>query len=376
LRYLNQLPTTWDETRLVDGHPSNGAVFARRSGDRWFLGAISSGPARTMTAPLGFLGGGRWLVEVVRDREGPRGDVVRSASIMSTKDTLNVAVPVDGGFAAIACRATPGRTTCDEPLRHAPNSTMDITPAGEVDAAKGSSFEVTATFSTDRDVRDARMAPMAPAGWRVSGAAVTRHRLRAGETITGIWTVRVGQNSADGYVDVPVTTSFNAPQWTGPVHVERAVRAFVPPPPLTGSPYVSDLPFVAENNGWGPVERDRSVNDSGGGDGNPLTINGVVYDKGLGSHAPADITVYLGGQCTEFTALVGLDDEITQPGSVAFQVAGDGTTRYDSGVLRPGPAMPVAVDVTGVRMLTLHVTDGGDNKNFDHADWADARLTC
>jgi hypothetical protein len=34
------------------------------------------------------------------------------------------------------------------------------------------------------------------------------------------------------------------------------------------------------------------------------------------------------------------------------------------------------VDVTGARMLTLRVTDGGDGKNFDHADWADARVTC
>jgi alpha-glucosidase len=210
----------------------------------------------------------------------------------------------------------------------------------------------------------------------VSGAAVTRPFLPAGRTVTGRWTVHVGPDSADGYVDVPVVTTFDAPQWTDQVHVERAVRAFVPPPPLSGTPFVSDLPFVAETNGWGPVERDRSVNESGGGDGNPLTIGGVGYEKGLGTHAPANVTVYLGGQCTEFTALLGLDDETTQPGSVVFQVAADGEARYDSGVLRPGPAVPVTVDVTGVRMLSLRVTDGGDNKNFDHADWAEAKLRC
>ncbi|WP_410661006.1 NPCBM/NEW2 domain-containing protein [Amycolatopsis sp. lyj-112] len=31
------------------------------------------------------------------------------------------------------------------------------------------------------------------------------------------------------------------------------------------------------------------------------------------------------------------------------------------------------VDTTGVRMLSLRVTDGGDGRNFDHADWAEAR---
>jgi len=35
-------------------------------------------------------------------------------------------------------------------------------------------------------------------------------------------------------------------------------------------------------NGWGPVERDRSNGESAPGDGNPLTLDGVVYLKGLG----------------------------------------------------------------------------------------------
>ena len=376
LRYLDQVPTTWDETRLVAGQPDRGAVFARRAGDRWFLGAISVGPARTMTAPLSFLGGGRWLVETVRDGSAPRGDVVRSARVHTAGDTLAVDVPADGGFAAVACRALPGRTTCDRPLQHVPTTTLDVTPTGEVDAPKGSTIEITATFTADRDVRDFRLAPAAPSGWSSSGDAVSRRFLRAGERVTGNWSVQVGPDSAAGYVDVPVVATFDAPQWTGEVHVERAVRAFVPPPPLTGNPYVSDLPFVTESNGWGPVERDRSVNDSAGGDGNPLTIAGVVYEKGLGSHAPAEITVYLGGRCTSFSAALGLDDEITEPGSVAFQVAGDGRQLYDSGVVAPGPAVPATVDVSGVRMLVLRVTDGGDGKNFDHADWADAKLAC
>ncbi|MCT2586948.1 glycoside hydrolase family 97 catalytic domain-containing protein [Actinophytocola gossypii] len=376
LRFLNQVPTTWDETELVAGHPSRGAVFARRGDDRWFLGAISAGEPRTVSAPLRFLDGGRWLVEVIRDGEGPRGDVVRSSRVLTARDTLSVEVAADGGFAAIACRAWPGRTTCDEPLQHVPSSTLDVSPAGEVDVTKGESFEVTATFHTDRDVRDVRLSAVAPSGWSVSGRTVTRHRLPAGEHLTARWTVHVGQDSPSGYVDVPVVAEFDAPRWSDRVHVERAVRTFVPPPPLAGEPWVSDVPFVAETNGWGPVERDRSVNESAAGDGNPLTIDGVVYEKGLGTHAPSRVEVYLGGQCSRFDALVGLDDETTEPGSVAFRVLADGAVRYDSGLVRPGPGIPVSVDVSGARMLTLEVTDGGDGKNFDHADWADARLTC
>jgi hypothetical protein len=373
LRFLDQVPSGWDETRYVAGHPGEGAVLARRAGDRWFLGAISAGPARTVTAPLGFLGGGTWTLELVRDGSATeRGDVVRSRQRVRAPDTLSVAVPANGGFAAILCRTA----TCARALPDVPSTDVTVTPS-TVDAAVGSTIEVTGTFTVrDGVAKDVRFRAAAPGGWTVSGPVLTRDRMTEGQSVTGHWTVQVGQSR--GYADVPVFAEFRAPagSWSPTVHVEEAVRVFVPPPPLSGTPYVSDLTFVSETNGWGPVERDSSVGESAGGDGNPITIGGAVYEKGLGTHAPAAVQVYLGGRCTTFTADVGLDDETTQPGSVAFRVLADDAAVYDSGVLRPGPATPVTADVTGARMLTLTVTDGGDGKNFDHADWANARLTC
>ena len=377
LRFLNQVPSSWDDTKYVAGHPSQGAVLARRADDRWFVGAISAGAPRTVTAPLRFLGGGRWLVEVVQDGPGERGDVVRSTQVLRSSDTLSVPVTENGGFAAVACRYTPGRTTCDEQARPVPATAVTVDPVA-VDAETGSTFEVTGTFTVDNGVaRDVRLSAGAPDGWTVNGPVVRRPKMGAGESVTGRWTVTVGPGQ--GFVDVPVYATFDGsdgPQWSDRVHVETAVEVFVPPPPLTGTPFVSDLTFVAETNGWGPVERDRSVNESNGGDGNPLTIDGMVYEKGLGTHAPASVSVYLGGRCRTFTSLIGLDDETTEPGSVTFQVLTDDTVLFDSGVVRPGPAIPVSVDTTGARMLTLRVTDGGDGKNFDHADWVDTRLDC
>ncbi len=43
---------------------------------------------------------------------------------------------------------------------------------------------------------------------------------------------------------------------------------------------------------------------------------------------------------------------------------------------RRQPDRPVSVDVTGRTALQLVVTNGGDNDDYDHADWADAKLTC
>jgi alpha-glucosidase len=373
LRFLDQVPAGWDETRYVAGHPSNGAVLARRSGARWFLGAVSAGPARTVTAPLRFLGGGTWTLELVRDNtSGERGDVVWSRRRVRSGDTLSVDVPANGGFAAILCRGN----DCARPTPVVPTSSVSVTPT-TLDAAPGTTFEVTGTFTVSSGTaRDVRLTAAAPAGWTVRGPVVTRTRVGAGESITGRWTVQVGQSK--GYVDVPVFAEFRAPSglWSRRVHVEEATRVFVPPPPLTGTPYLSDLDFVSETNGWGPVERDSSVGESDAGDGKPLTLGGVTYEKGLGTHAAAEIQIYLGGRCTSLTALVGVDDEVTQPGSVTFQVLADDTVTFDSGVVRSGSTVPLTANVTGARMLTLRVTDGGDGKNFDHADWADARLAC
>ncbi|ONI84668.1 alpha-glucosidase [Saccharothrix sp. ALI-22-I] len=375
LRYLNQVPTVWDETRLVDGAPSDHAVVARRSGDRWFVGAVAAGDPRTLRAPLGFLGGGRWLVEVVRDGEG-RVDVRRDSRIMRSSDALEVAVPRNGGFAAVICPYRPGLLTCDRPIVPVPATTLTVTPTDLVDAAKGSAFEVTGSFTPSATVDNVVLTAAAPAGWTVTGAPVERRTLRAGETINGRWTVRVGDDSPVGTVDVPVFAEFRTPGHPR-VHVEKAVRAFVPPPVPAGSPHVSDLPFMSESNGWGPVERDQSNGETSRGDGNPLTIGGVVYAKGIGVHAPFELSVYLGRECATLTAVIGLDDETTSPGSVVFQVFGDDRPLYDSGVLHgTDPARSISVDTTGVRMLSLRVTDGGDDRNFDHADWADARLTC
>jgi len=41
LEYWDHLPTTWDETRVLQGEPRRRVVVARRKGNEWFLGAIA-----------------------------------------------------------------------------------------------------------------------------------------------------------------------------------------------------------------------------------------------------------------------------------------------------------------------------------------------
>ncbi len=74
---------------------------------------------------------------------------------------------------------------------------------------------------------------------------------------------------------------------------------------------------------------------------------------------------------------MGVDDEVTQNGSMMFAVSGDGKSLATTPLVRRGdPARALSVDVTGIATLLLRVIDGGDGRNHDHADWADAHLTC
>ncbi len=141
--------------------------------------------------------------------------------------------------------------------------------------------------------------------------------------------------------------------------------------------YLSDLTWTSATNGWGPVERDTSNGDSAAGDGLPIQLNGVTYPKGLGVHAPSDVRFPLGGACSTFQAAIGVDDETGAEGSVNFQVWADGAQLFGSTLMTGATATAlVNVDISGRNELRLVVTDGGDNVGFDHADWADARITC
>jgi hypothetical protein len=137
--------------------------------------------------------------------------------------------------------------------------------------------------------------------------------------------------------------------------------------------YLSDLTYSSGTIGWGTIHLDQSVG------AHTITLNGVTFAKGIGTHANSDIIYNLNGDYTRFQTSVGVDDEVPTSNtyaSVIFKVYKDGVLAYTSGTMGSTSATAVIdLNTTGCNQLKLTVNDANGSINSDHADWADARVT-
>jgi len=134
--------------------------------------------------------------------------------------------------------------------------------------------------------------------------------------------------------------------------------------------WLDQLDLSAMDAGWGMPSANRTV------EGNPLSVGGKKFERGVGTHAISRMKIDLGGKGLRFFASVGVDDEAQERGSVEFYLLGDKKILWQSGVMKKGEAAKQAdVDISGITTLGLLVTDAGDGADWDHADWCEARLT-
>ncbi|MDR7275732.1 glycoside hydrolase family 2 TIM barrel-domain containing protein [Catenuloplanes atrovinosus] len=249
---------------------------------------------------------------------------------------------------------------------------VTATTDGRVTAGTPERVDVTVSPRCAGGLTSAAVDLAVPPGWTVEPARADLGPVATGGPETATFTVTPPADTDVGRYDLTASvTSGTAAGYRTTVTAAAAVEAPLP----AGYAWLSDRPYVEQANGWGPVERDRSNGEQGATDGNPMTIGGVRYEKGLGAHAYSSVLVDLGGTCTRFRSDVGVDDEAS--GSVEFEVWADGTLRARSGVVTgAAAAVRLDVDITGARQLDLRVTDAGNGNGSDHADWAAARLAC
>ncbi|MFC5835097.1 glycoside hydrolase family 97 catalytic domain-containing protein [Nonomuraea insulae] len=91
---MRVIPTVWDETKVVEGFPGDHVTVARRSGDDWFVGAMTS-PARTASVPLSFLGSGNYTATIFSDDAS--GRLTTSTQTVTSAATLSLPMIATGG---------------------------------------------------------------------------------------------------------------------------------------------------------------------------------------------------------------------------------------------------------------------------------------
>ncbi len=65
--FIQQIPTTWDETHVIDAKPGEWLAIARRKGKDWYVGAITNHQSRTISKVLDFLPDGNYTAEIYSD---------------------------------------------------------------------------------------------------------------------------------------------------------------------------------------------------------------------------------------------------------------------------------------------------------------------
>jgi alpha-glucosidase len=97
LPVLAAIPTTWDDTKVLDAKVGEYIVIARRSGKEWHIGAMTDGTARKLTAPLSFLGQGRYSVSSWVDDSNAKFGLTRRDEQVAGVDSLGLDLHVGGG---------------------------------------------------------------------------------------------------------------------------------------------------------------------------------------------------------------------------------------------------------------------------------------
>lgn len=101
--FIAACPETWDESLGVNGEIGKYITIARRSGDAWYVGALTNWDERDITLDLSFLGEGDWTLDIFQD--GPNAekaarDYVHTTATVPAGRKITAHLAPGGGWAA------------------------------------------------------------------------------------------------------------------------------------------------------------------------------------------------------------------------------------------------------------------------------------
>ncbi|MCF8335550.1 MAG: glycoside hydrolase family 97 protein [Bacteroidales bacterium] len=100
IEFLKEVPTVWDETKVINGAIGEYITMARKKGDRWFIGSMTNSSGRTLTVPLDFLDERDYVLHTFRDTDGAATDLKKGNREVTAGNELTIDMQAGGGYAA------------------------------------------------------------------------------------------------------------------------------------------------------------------------------------------------------------------------------------------------------------------------------------
>jgi alpha-glucosidase len=104
IEFWKDLPTVWDDTKVLDAEPGEFVVVARRRGHDWWIGAVTNESERSVAVPLDFLAADAGFEAHIHE-DGEDGSVMHRLVDLSRESILSLAMRASGGVAVrLRCR--------------------------------------------------------------------------------------------------------------------------------------------------------------------------------------------------------------------------------------------------------------------------------
>lgn len=98
--FLRNIPTVWDDTRVLGGFPGEYVIIAKRSGKDWYVGAMTNDSDRTIQLKMDFLQLGKYTLSSWADVLSSPQSLARSKREISSSSIITIHLDTAGGWVA------------------------------------------------------------------------------------------------------------------------------------------------------------------------------------------------------------------------------------------------------------------------------------
>jgi alpha-glucosidase len=101
MKLLGSIPTTWDDTKVIEAKVSDYIITARKKDKDWFIGGMTDWTSREFSLALDFIDAGNYNAELCTDginAESYPSDYVIKKFVFKKSDSLKIKMASGGGF--------------------------------------------------------------------------------------------------------------------------------------------------------------------------------------------------------------------------------------------------------------------------------------